>query len=69
VSRANWKFPALSHEWAPWTGLALMAVTLALGWIAEQYYDRPVRRALNGWFRSLDKRKAKPAVPKMVPAE
>jgi peptidoglycan/LPS O-acetylase OafA/YrhL len=63
MKRANWKFPALSHEWAPWTGIALMAVTLALGWIAERYYDRPVRRALNGWFKSLEKRKAKPAAP------
>jgi peptidoglycan/LPS O-acetylase OafA/YrhL len=68
MKRANWKFPQLSHEWAPWTGLVLMLVTLALGWIAEQYYDRPVRRALNGWFKALEKRKAKPAAP-MVPAE
>jgi peptidoglycan/LPS O-acetylase OafA/YrhL len=67
MKRVNWKFPALSHEWAPWTGLVLMGVTLGLGWIAEQYYDRPVRRALNGWFKSLAKPKA-PAAP-MVPAE
>ncbi len=67
MKRANWKFPQLSHELAPWTGLALMAVTLALGWIAERYYDRPVRRMLAGWTRRLDKPRA-PA-PAMVHAE
>ena len=66
MKRANWKFPALSHEWAPWTGLALMIATLALGWIAERHYDRPARRALNAWLKSLGQKAPKPA---MVPAE
>lgn len=69
MKRLNWKFPQLTHELTPWTGIVILAATLALGWIAEQYYDRPVRRALNGCFRRLDKRRQKPVSQPMVPAE
>ncbi len=35
---------AMLEAGAPWTGLAVLAVLLAISWLAETYLDLPLRR-------------------------
>lgn len=53
MKRLNWRFPALSAEFTPWTGIAILLVALALSWWAEKYYDRPARRLLNAALKAI----------------
>ena len=48
-------------------GLALLGACVAISWIADVVYDRPVRRALSRAFPGPS-RKAPPPAPKPVPA-
>jgi len=43
ADRIAWRSSIL-YDMAPLGGIAIMVAVLALGWFAEKYYDRPVRR-------------------------
>jgi peptidoglycan/LPS O-acetylase OafA/YrhL len=68
MKRLNWRFPVLSHEWTPWTGVAVLLVALAISWWAEKYYDRPARALLNGAIKKLVPGKRR-KTPNLVAAE
>jgi len=39
---------------APWGGLLSMLLFLAVAWLADKYWDRPIRRRLTGQSRRLE---------------
>jgi peptidoglycan/LPS O-acetylase OafA/YrhL len=50
-------FTTLTHghaeRVAPWGGILSMTLFLILAWLADQYWDRPIRRRLTGQSRRL----------------
>lgn len=51
LKRIEWRSTVVA-DYAPWTGIAVMALIVAIAYFAERYYDRPVRRAIVAWLRS-----------------
>jgi peptidoglycan/LPS O-acetylase OafA/YrhL len=62
VLRASWRIPQLA-EWAPLTGAAILVAVVILAFVAERWYDRPVRRWLTGFVRRLARRPATQEAP------
>jgi peptidoglycan/LPS O-acetylase OafA/YrhL len=65
MKRVAGQYPELYEVYAPWTGAAMLAVSLLVSAVAMQVYDTPMRRWLNARFRSLGRKPAR----KIVPAE
>lgn len=51
IDRLNWR-STLVPDLAPWSGIGVMVLMIVVGWAAERYYDRPVRRAIVRWLKS-----------------
>ena len=51
IKRLQWQSTIVS-DLAPWSGLAIMVFVVALAFVAERYYDRPVRAAIVAWLKS-----------------
>lgn len=51
IERLQWRSTIVS-DLAPWSGLGIMLVIVAVACVAERFYDRPVRRAIVVWLRS-----------------
>lgn len=39
-------------DFSPWLGAAALTFLLVFSWLADRYFDRPVRQWLTAWFRS-----------------
>ncbi len=57
IRRLQWQSTIVA-DLAPWSGVAVMIGVVTLAFIAERYYDRPVRRAVVAWLRARDVRVA-----------
>ena len=57
VKRVSWKSTIVS-DLAPWSGMAIMVLVVAIAFVAERYYDRPVRGALVAWLKSRETKRA-----------
>lgn len=58
VKRIQWHSTIVS-DLAPWSGIAVLAFVVAVAFVAERYYDRPMRSAIVAWLKS---RAAKAAI-------
>ncbi len=50
IKRIQWSSTIVSDV-APWSGMAVMALVVAVAYVAERYYDRPMRSAIVAWLR------------------
>lgn len=57
LERIQWKSTIVS-DLAPWSGMAVMALVVAIAFLAERYYDRPVRTAIVAWLKSRETKAA-----------
>ena len=57
IKRLQWKSTIIA-DLAPWSGIGIMAFIVAIAFLAERYYDRPVRRALVAWLKARDAKAA-----------
>lgn len=56
------RYPPLRHDLAPLIGMAFVAVVLAVAYVTERWYDRPVRRFIVGVIRARVARRRPPGV-------
>jgi peptidoglycan/LPS O-acetylase OafA/YrhL len=57
MQRISWRFPELSSVWAPWSGIAILAVVFVVALAAERFYDVPVRAWINAKLKARKKLK------------
>lgn len=57
IKRLQWKSTIVA-DLAPWSGIGIMVFVVTIAFLAERYYDRPVRRALVAWLKARDARAA-----------
>ncbi len=62
TKRAAAQFPQLYEQWTPWTGLAILLVSIVIATLAVQYYDGPARRWLNGLLKNIGRKRPQPMV-------
>jgi len=51
VKRLSGRIPALYETYAPWTGLAILVIAIAVAAAAVEFYDRPMRRWMGALLR------------------
>lgn len=51
IKRVQWNSTIVT-DYAPWTGLAILVGMVGVAYVAEKYYDRPVRRAFVKMLRT-----------------
>ena len=56
--RLSWRFPDTIGQAAPWTGLVTLLTVLVVAFVAERYYDRPVRRFIVGLLKARERARA-----------
>lgn len=61
AERITWRTPVLV-ETAPLGGIAILVMVVALAYVAERFYDRPVRRWFVAWLRQRAVRRQMPPV-------
>jgi peptidoglycan/LPS O-acetylase OafA/YrhL len=70
MQRVAWKFPVLSTEWAPWTGMAILAFVFVFAVAIERFYDVPLRAWINRKLKVWEqRRKARQQTVPTVAAE
>jgi peptidoglycan/LPS O-acetylase OafA/YrhL len=69
AKRLSFKVPELSTVWAPWSGIAILAIVFVISVAAERLYDEPVRAWISGKLKARDKRRKAQQAAAAVAAE
>lgn len=48
----SWRRPEMTTTWAPYVGIALLAVVIVAATLVERFYDAPLRTAVRRWLKN-----------------